>query len=114
MLLETNREKAIEVAERIRATFSQMTQDVDGHQVGAIVSIGRLQRTLDIPELLLRADHALYWAKERGRNRVEVASLDMLLERREQESVRASGRRLSAQKAPPDPLSHLGVLVAGP
>src|SRR5262249_62030728 len=40
MLLETNREKAIEVAERIRATFSQMTQDVEGHQVGATVSIG--------------------------------------------------------------------------
>ena len=31
MLLETNREKAIEVAERIRASFAQMTQDVDGH-----------------------------------------------------------------------------------
>jgi len=117
MLPETNREKAIEVAERIRATFSQMTQGVDGHQVGAIVSIGLvrcLQRTLDIPELLSRADHALYCAKERGRNRVEVASLDMLLERREQGSVRASPRRLSAQKAPPDHLSLLGVLVARP
>ena len=85
MLLETNREKAIEVAERIRASFAQMTQDVDGHQVGATVSIGlvhSLERTLDIPELLAQADHALYCAKERGRNRVEVASLDMLLERR--------------------------------
>jgi diguanylate cyclase (GGDEF)-like protein len=94
MLLETNREKAIEVAERIRATFSQMTQDVDGHQVSATVSIGLvhcLERTLDIPELLTQADHALYCAKERGRNRVEVASLDMLLERREQGAVRGLG-----------------------
>ena len=94
MLLETNREKAIEVAERIRATFSQMTQDVDGHQVGATVSIGLvhcLERTFDIPELLSRADHALYCAKERGRNKVEVASLDMLLERREQGAVRGLG-----------------------
>ena len=41
MLLETNREKAIEVAERIRATFAQMTQDVDGHQVGATRSLLR-------------------------------------------------------------------------
>ena len=96
MLLETNREKAIEVAERIRATFAQMTQDVDGHQVGATVSIGLvhcLERTLDIPELLTQADHALYCAKERGRNRVEVASLDMLLERREQG---AAGRLCAA------------------
>jgi diguanylate cyclase (GGDEF)-like protein len=94
MLLETNREKAIEVAERIRASFAQMTQDVHGHQVGATVSIGLvhcLERTLDIPELLAQADHALYCAKERGRNRVEVASLDMLLERREQGSTRGLG-----------------------
>ncbi|MGB7713804.1 MAG: GGDEF domain-containing protein [Pseudolabrys sp.] len=35
MLLETNREKAVEVAERIRATFAQTTKDVDGLQVGA-------------------------------------------------------------------------------
>ena len=94
MLLETNREKAIEVAERIRASFAQMTQDVDGHQVAATVSIGlvhSLERTLDIPELLAQADHALYCAKERGRNRVEVASLDMLLERREQGTARGLG-----------------------
>jgi len=94
MLLETNREKAVEVAERIRATFSQMTHDVDGHQVGATVSIGLvhcLERTLDIPELLTQADHALYCAKERGRNRVEVASLDMQLERREQGTARGLG-----------------------
>ena len=93
MFLETNREKAVEVAERIRATFAQMTQDVDGHQVGATVSIGLvhcLERTLDITELLTQADHALYFAKERGRNRVEVASLDMLLERREQGAARAA------------------------
>ncbi|HVQ78473.1 MAG TPA: GGDEF domain-containing protein [Pseudolabrys sp.] len=35
MLLETTREKAVEVAERIRATFAQTTKDADGLQVGA-------------------------------------------------------------------------------
>jgi len=67
---------------------------VDGHQVSATVSIGLvhcLERTLDIPELLTQADHALYCAKERGRNRVEVASLDMLLERREQGAATGLG-----------------------
>jgi diguanylate cyclase (GGDEF)-like protein len=75
VLTETSREKALEVAERIRLTFAQMAAEVDGHPVGATVSIGLvhcLERTLDFPDLLTRADHALYYAKERGRNRVEV------------------------------------------
>jgi hypothetical protein len=35
-----------------------------------------------VPELLAQSDQALYFAKERGRNRVEVASLDMVMDRR--------------------------------
>jgi predicted signal transduction protein with EAL and GGDEF domain len=66
---------------------------VDGHPICATVSIGLVHsqgRTLDVSELLGQADHALYYAKERGRNRVEVASLDMMLERRDQASQSAS------------------------
>src|SRR5262245_58670329 len=40
ILIETSRDKASEVAERIRASFSQMAQEVDGHSVRATVSIG--------------------------------------------------------------------------
>jgi diguanylate cyclase (GGDEF)-like protein len=77
ILVETSRDKASEVAERIRASFAHMAQEVDGHRVEATVSIGLvhcLERTLDIADLLTRADHALYYAKERGRNRIETAA----------------------------------------
>jgi diguanylate cyclase (GGDEF)-like protein len=84
MLIDTNRAKAVEVAERIRESFAQMAQEVDGRAVCATVSVGLVHTeapTLDLPELLAQADQALYCAKERGRNRVEVASLDMMIER---------------------------------
>jgi diguanylate cyclase (GGDEF)-like protein len=77
VLTETSREKAVEVAERIRQTFARMAEEVDGHRIRATVSIGLvhcMEPTLDIPELLTRADQALYYAKERGRDRVEVTS----------------------------------------
>ena len=81
VLADTTCEKAVVVAERIRESFAQMAKEVDGRPVGGTVSIGLVHcqgPVLDVPELLAQADHALYYAKERGRNRVEVASLDMV------------------------------------
>jgi diguanylate cyclase (GGDEF)-like protein len=85
VLYDTSRDKVVAVAERMRETFAQFAQDVDGRPVCATVSIGIVyceEPVLDMPELLAQADQALYYAKERGRNRVEVASLDLILARK--------------------------------
>ena len=85
VLTDTSCEKAMAVADRIRESFAQAAQDVDNHPVGATVSIGLVhceEAALDIAALLAQADQALYYAKERGRNRVEVASLEMILARK--------------------------------
>jgi len=86
---DTSRDKAVAAAERLRESFAQKAQEVDGCTVCATVSIGIVLcqgPVLDVPELLAQADQALYFAKEHGRNRVELASLDMLVERRDAEA----------------------------
>src|SRR5664280_1724996 len=87
VLSDTSRDKAMAVAERIREGFAKAAQDVEGRPVCATVSIGLAHcqdAALDVPELLAQADQALYFAKEHGRNRVEVASLDMVLKRKDE------------------------------
>jgi len=81
VLRDANHDKALAVADRMRETFAQAAQSVDGRPVCATVSIGLAHcegPVLDVPELMAQADQALYFAKERGRNRVEVASLELL------------------------------------
>ncbi len=85
ILRDTGRDKAVAVADRLRECFAREAQDVDGRPVCATVSIGVVHSeapALDVAELLAQADQALYFAKERGRNRVELASLDMVLQSR--------------------------------
>jgi diguanylate cyclase (GGDEF)-like protein len=93
VLNDTTRDKAVAVAERIREGFAKASQDVGGRPVCATVSIGLVHSQdapLDVAELLAQADQALYFAKENGRNRVEVASLDMILKRKDDNSATAA------------------------
>jgi len=85
VLSDIPQDKAFAMAERLRSAFAQAAQDVDGRPVAATVSIGMVQcegPLFDVPGLLSQADQALYFAKERGRNRIEVASLDLVLDRK--------------------------------
>jgi diguanylate cyclase (GGDEF)-like protein len=84
VLRDTSRERALAVAEQIRAAFAEASRDVDGEAVCATVSIGIVishDAVLDLSALLAQADHALYRAKDAGRNRVEIASIELILDR---------------------------------
>ena len=64
------------VAERLREQLAAQPLHVDGTSVAVTVSIGVAQwshPTDDVSRLLVRADAALYQAKQRGRNRVVAA-----------------------------------------
>ena len=102
VLADTSRDKAMMVAERIRASFAQAALEVDNRPVGATVSIGLVHcqdPVLDVHELLAQADQALYCAKENGRNRVEVASLDMMLKRKVDTAAAAAPPPVAAKSA---------------
>jgi diguanylate cyclase (GGDEF)-like protein len=99
VLNNVNREKAVALAEQVRCAFQEQATEVDGYPVTASLSIGLVfnqDTLLDVPELLAQADQALYRAKERGRNRVEVVQFDMSRKRNDTSSPRLVAAKSAA------------------
>ncbi len=76
LLPDTPQDIALEVAERVRKKVEATQVEHHGSSIDVTVSLGVVawdgHATLD--ELIRSADHALYQAKESGRNRVQVRS----------------------------------------
>lgn len=71
MLPETTMEQALIVAERVRHAWELSPVTLDGELIHFTVSIGVVEAVPDdetLDDLLRRADHMLYKAKESGRN----------------------------------------------
>ncbi len=104
LLFDVARDRAIAVAEEIRANFAAASSEADGRPVVATVSIGIVishDAGLDLAALLAQADHALYRAKDNGRNRIETASIERVVDR---------ARRAAAGE---DPIKALGARGGG-
>jgi diguanylate cyclase (GGDEF)-like protein len=81
-LYDADHDKAMQIAETIRATFAGLATEVEGHGVNATCSIGvsvSEDGLFDLSMMLGQADQALYTAKERGRNRCELAPREIVL-----------------------------------
>ena len=74
-LVECDQTGALQIAERIRLKIAQHQFVWDHHVATVTVSIGVVMLTPDIDQVetfITRADQAMYNAKRRGRNRVEL------------------------------------------
>lgn len=70
LLPETDLKQARQVAEKVRWRIARLPRPEGGPQVTAALGVAAYpQNALDGPDLFMRADQALYRAKEKGRNR---------------------------------------------
>jgi diguanylate cyclase (GGDEF)-like protein len=80
VLADAGVDNAYLVADRLRKTFAAAAAVVDGEAVYATASTGVaviVDPNQDLAKLITLADQALYLAKARGRNRVEVAAVEI-------------------------------------
>ncbi len=76
VLPETTQNKALVLAEKLRARVAQLTVPLDGKVIGGFtVSIGAAtyEDDLTVEALVHRSDEWMYKAKEKGRNQVQPA-----------------------------------------
>ena len=84
VLSDASMDNAYLVADRLRRSFAANAAVIDNEAVHATASIGVsviVDPRQDLAKLITLADQALYLAKARGRNRVEVASIEVAEER---------------------------------
>lgn len=77
LLCETDAGGATEIAERIRRAIEAAALEIAGNRISVSVSVGVAglgPKPTSVEGLLAGADGALYAAKKRGRNRVEIAA----------------------------------------
>jgi len=81
VLADAGIDNAYLVADRLRKAFAAAAAVVDGETIYATASIGVsviVDPRQDLAKLITLADQALYLAKARGRNRVEIAPIEVM------------------------------------
>jgi diguanylate cyclase (GGDEF)-like protein len=76
VLPDTSAEVAVRIAERLRLAIEALSTEIGGEIIRVTASFGIAQRTAQesLPEVLERADAALYSSKREGRNRVTISA----------------------------------------
>ena len=98
LLVETAKSGAFDIAERIRVAVEAHRFEYEDNKIRITFSIGGCDSSSIQPQavadVVSSADRALYWAKEKGRNRSEFFNAGLYLRGR---SIRnGNGRRESS------------------